>query len=97
MAIDASTEQVVSLHVYRRIRPPGRNGRPMHISTAYRHALDGVRGVRLETVRIGGTLYTSREAIQRFLDRVSERASSPATERTASESSAAVDAARIYG
>ncbi|NUP96415.1 MAG: DUF1580 domain-containing protein [Planctomycetaceae bacterium] len=34
-----------------------------------RWALHGVRGVRLETVRIGGSVYTSREALSRFIER----------------------------
>lgn len=35
--------------------------------TAWRWALRGVRGVRLESTIIGGRRYTSREACERFL------------------------------
>jgi len=45
----------------------GARKRP-HFSTLYRWALKGFRGVRLETIRIGGTLCTSKEALQRFAD-----------------------------
>lgn len=41
-------------------------GRP-HPTTVGRWATRGVRGIRLETVRIGGRLYTSAEAVQRFV------------------------------
>lgn len=47
------------------------NGKRLHISAVYRWTLRGVKGIRLETVKIGGTTYTSREAIQRFSERLS--------------------------
>jgi len=50
----------------------------------------GVRGVRLETLMIGGVRKTSTEAIQRFFERVTaaadghtERAETPARRRRA--------------
>jgi hypothetical protein len=54
------------------LRPLGRRGRPTHPSTIYRWMKDGVRGVRLESVRLGGCTYTSREAIQQFAERLTE-------------------------
>jgi hypothetical protein len=68
--IDRNTEELLTLAEAARLRPPGRNGRPQHISTVYRHALKGFRGVRLEVVRLGGSLYTSRQALQRFAERL---------------------------
>jgi len=48
-------------------RLPGRaGGKRPHVSTLYRWVLKGVRGVRLEALPMGGTLYTSAEALQRF-------------------------------
>jgi hypothetical protein len=44
-------------------------GRP-HISTLHRWRLRGVRCVRLEPCLVGGTRYTSREALQRFVDAI---------------------------
>lgn len=44
----------------------------MHLSTLWRWTRHGVRGVRLETMLVGGLLFTSREAIQRFLSRLAE-------------------------
>jgi hypothetical protein len=48
-----------------------------HTSTLIRWALRGLRGVRLETVLIGGRRYTSVEAIERFLARLNEPATVP--------------------
>jgi len=42
-------------------------GKP-HSSTLHRWRLRGIRGVRLETILIGGVRYTSREALQRFFN-----------------------------
>ena len=41
-------------------------GRPA-ISTGYRYALRGFRGIRLETIVVGGRRFTSREALRRFV------------------------------
>jgi hypothetical protein len=46
-------------------------GRP-HISTIIRWWRRGVRGVRLETVVVGGRRFTSLEAITRFIARLSD-------------------------
>ena len=70
--IDISTEQLLTLPQAARVRPHGRLGRPTHPSTVYRWISRGVRGVagvvKLEGVRIGGSWYTSREALQRFAE-----------------------------
>ena len=47
--------------------------------TVWRYAVKGFRGVRLETVRIGGTMRTSREAINRFIREVTETYERPET------------------
>ncbi|MCK6484476.1 MAG: DUF1580 domain-containing protein [Phycisphaerae bacterium] len=69
--IDTATENLVALRDVPRCLPPRPTGKRLHISAVYRWTLRGVRGVRLETVKIGGTTYTSREAIQRFSERLS--------------------------
>lgn len=38
-----------------------------HISTLHRWRLRGVRGIRLESILIGNTRFTSLEAIARFI------------------------------
>jgi hypothetical protein len=70
MAIDLKTETVLSLRDAADFLPRRRRGKRPHFSTLYRWALKGFRGVRLETIRIGGTLCTSKEALQRFADRL---------------------------
>ena len=74
--IDLTTETLVSfpeacLHLPRR-----RAGKRPHPNTLYRWASDGVRGERLETIRVGGTLCTSLEALQRLFNRLTEASAS---------------------
>jgi hypothetical protein len=71
MAIDILNERLIGAREYTRLRGPGRNGKLMHISTFYRHARRGVRGVVLETVSFGGNIYTSIEVVERFVARLS--------------------------
>ena len=59
--IDFQKEHLRTLSEAARLLP----GRP-HVSTLHRWARRGVKGVRLDTVRIGGRRYTSIEAVQRF-------------------------------
>lgn len=51
---------------------PVHRARRFHHSTAYRWAKHGVRGVRLEAIRVGGTFCTSAEALQRFYERLTD-------------------------
>ena len=39
-----------------------------HVSTVYRWHLYGIRGIKLETVLIGGKRFTSEQALQRFCE-----------------------------
>lgn len=46
---------------------PNRNGgRGIHVATVVRWSTKGVRGVRLESLMVGGTRYSSIEALERF-------------------------------
>src|SRR5271154_5104019 len=60
--IDILIELLISLAAASKLLP----GRPS-ITTLWRWHHRGVRGVKLETVVIGGRRYTSREAIARFI------------------------------
>ena len=53
---------------------PRRQGRKVAKSTLFRWATRGVRGVRLETLMVGGTLHTSAGALQRFFERTTAAA-----------------------
>ncbi|MCA9312358.1 MAG: DUF1580 domain-containing protein [Phycisphaerales bacterium] len=68
--VSIADEQLIPLNDVPRRLPRRSNGRRIHIATIYRWAQRGCRGVRLETVQVGGTKYTSPEALQRFFDRL---------------------------
>jgi hypothetical protein len=68
--IEVATERLVALSKVGYHLPSRSTGQPVHVSTVYRWCTAGVRGVRLERVTIGGSTYTSVEAIQRFAERL---------------------------
>ena len=68
--IDMERETLVTLTQATGLLPRRRRGRGAHVSTLYRWATVGLRGVRLEVLRVGGTLCTSREAIQRSCEQL---------------------------
>src|SRR5262245_57815498 len=69
--IDSTTETLISLTEAAKTVPRRRRGRKPHLSTLYRWATIGVRGIVLETLQCGGSRVTSREALQRFFERLS--------------------------
>jgi hypothetical protein len=79
--IDISTEHLIPIRDVPHHLPPRPTGRRVHVSAVYRWILRGVRGVRLETIRIGGTSYTSAEALQRFADGLNASSSNELTAR----------------
>ena len=62
--IDVTKEELLTFNKARDAFPGGR--RPA-LATLHRWRLHGIRGVRLETTQIGGSRFTSRQAIVRFL------------------------------
>lgn len=68
--IDTASEALIPLRDVPRCLPVRPNGKRLHISAVYRWTLRGIRGVVLESIRVGGTTYTSREALQRFSERL---------------------------
>ena len=77
MAIETSSEELLTLaQAARRYRPP--DTRPLAPSTIWRWHKKGISGVKLETICIGGTRYTSAEALKRFFDAVTLARSSQA-------------------
>lgn len=67
MPIDLDNENICTL-------PEAAATLDLHVSTLHRWRLRGIKGVRLETCRIGGKRVTSREAVQRFNERVTAAA-----------------------
>jgi hypothetical protein len=73
--IDLSVETPLPLKDACCLVPAARNGKRTHLATLLRWILTGSRGptgerVRLEAVRLGGRWMTSREALQRFAERL---------------------------
>ena len=63
-------------------------------ATYYRWLLKGARGVVLDSTVIGGRRYTSREAINRFIEAQNERAHQTPVEPNSPPLSRRVEAAR---
>jgi hypothetical protein len=70
MPIDPNTETLVSLAEAARHLPRRRRGKRPHLSCLYRWSVTGCKGIALETIQVGGTRCTSREALQRFFERL---------------------------
>jgi len=66
MTIRMETEQLVSLSEAAKLLPMRRNGKRPHITTLYRWTTHGCRGVVLESIQVGATRCTSKEALSRF-------------------------------
>jgi len=77
--IDLTQEELVPIRNVPKHLPPRPTGKRVHISAVYRWLLRGIRGIRLESLKIGGTTYTSKEALQRFADRLSNTSHAPDT------------------
>lgn len=70
-SIDIASEELISIREVPKRLPKKPGGKHVHISAVYRWMQKGVRGVKLDSVCIGGTRYTSVEALQCFVDRLS--------------------------
>jgi len=64
--IDSASETLISLADAAGELPRRRRGRKAHVSCLYRWSTAGCRGVVLESIQVGATRCTSREALQRF-------------------------------
>lgn len=71
--INIANEKLLTLPDAARVPPPGRGNTRTHPSTIYRWISRGIRGIRLESICIGGKTYTSVEALQRWADALSSR------------------------
>jgi hypothetical protein len=70
--IDCATEGLISLADAANEVPRRRRGKRCHVSTVYRWATSGIGGIKLESVIVGGSRCTSREALARFWRRLTE-------------------------
>lgn len=61
--IDLKSETMFALKVGAKTFPGGER----HICTMHRYRLQGIAGIRLECLRLGGRWFTSKESIDRFI------------------------------
>ena len=71
--IDSQREHVIHFKQASDELPRRRRGQKIHNSCWHRWATNGLRGIVLETIQVGGTRCTSREAVQRFFERLSQQ------------------------
>jgi hypothetical protein len=76
MAIDVHSESVISLTDATKLLPRRRAGRKPNVATLYRWTTCGCRGIVLEHLQVGATRCTSREALQRFFDKLTDATAS---------------------
>lgn len=65
--IDPLSDDLLSLPQAAALFPRRRGGSKVSTSTLWRWYARGSRGVRLEVARIGGQVYTTRDAIRDFI------------------------------
>ena len=92
MAIDPNSETLISLAEAAKHLPIRRGGKRPHVSCLYRWTTAGCKGVILESIQVGGTRCTSREALARFFERLT-CADDPRSDRTPSRRERAAAAA----
>ncbi len=66
--MDIQDEEVFPLSEGAARLPRRRRGRKTHVASLRRWSKTGLRGVKLEVLRVGGVTCTSVEALQRFFD-----------------------------
>lgn len=79
MPIDALHETIISLNEAAKLFPSNARGKKPHLSCLYRYTTAGCRGVVLESIQAGSTRSTSKAAVARFFNRLTEQANTPAT------------------
>ena len=76
MPIDIRSEEIFSLTAATKLPcfSNRRSGKRINVSTLWRWATLGVRGIKLETIMAGGSRATSLEAIERFFQALTRQA-----------------------
>lgn len=75
-------EELVPLSQATKWVPARRGAARTHPSTLFRWATEGLHGVRLEVLQVGGSRCTSREALHRFFKRLTEMTAPTGAEGT---------------
>jgi hypothetical protein len=98
--LDLASETPLTLEQAAATVPPSRGAKRCALSTLLRWVLQGVRGpggmrVRLEAVRLGGRWLTSREALQRFTERLTPEPQAALPMRTPGQRRRAAERAAV--
>jgi len=86
--IDIHSEQLVHVNEIPAQVPKTTTGKKVSLATCWRWIQRGCRGVKLESVLIGGKRYTSLEALQRFVERTTAAADGTSLLSTSTPSAA---------
>ncbi len=73
--IDPFDPELLSLADAAASLPSLKDGQPIHVTTLWRWARYGLRGIKLETTKIGGRVFTNRRALQVFFADVAKASS----------------------
>jgi hypothetical protein len=92
--IDILEDQLIAISDVSAILPR-KKGVPVDETTIRRWARTGYHGIVLETIRIGATVYTSAEALQRFAEAQSRPTSATASPSPARTSRGRSEARRL--
>jgi hypothetical protein len=68
--LDTLVETPISLTEAANLLPRRRAGKKASPATIFRWASNGIRGIKLEVIKVGGTLCTSRERLQKFYEKL---------------------------
>lgn len=71
--IDPANEELITLTAACKLLPQRRRGKRPNVSTLYRWAGKGCRGIVLETLQIGGTKCTTPKFLATFFQRLTEQ------------------------
>jgi hypothetical protein len=71
------TDNLLTLPAAAALLPGRRQGTTAHAATLWRWATSGLHGTVLETVSVGGTVFTTAAALDTFLARVAEARGMP--------------------
>lgn len=72
-SLNLLTEEVITLGQARNLLPQVKGLKRPNLSTIFRWAHRGIGGKKLETVRIGSRILTSKQAMTRFIAAISDR------------------------
>lgn len=70
--MDITSEELLTFSEAAKRLPRRRLGKRPHVATLHRWAVAGVRGIRLDYVVVGTTRCTTPQALQRFVDALTE-------------------------